>query len=266
MDKNLQIFHPGKAERIWREFRNSDDQLVDPTSPKLEIYAPDGSTVTATATPIKESIGIYYHTLYLATSAPVGVYEIYWQGTINGALVGTDISQYIELIPLGWNTARYMIQATRRITGDLNPANYKIPDSEMDYFLQDGVEDINAMIGTSYTLTITKTSVTFNADPTYLPRRLMIWQTALRILTYLNAETLDNMGSLTLGDISINLSSGTQLRKDTLDRLQNDIDKGVMEYKLQEQMGGVDSIDSQEGGWTDDTGQSGSVDYPILDY
>lgn len=72
------------------EYRDGANNLVDPTSPTLEILNPSAVSVASNLVPTRESQGLYRYNYTVAADAPLGVWVARWRGSINGVPVTGD--------------------------------------------------------------------------------------------------------------------------------------------------------------------------------
>ena len=146
-DNKLKTILFGKAERLYTEYKDSNGTLTDPTSPSVYIYDPEG-IIYDSGTPTKSNTGIYYYEVSLSTASTQkeGIYQAYWQGTINGELVTMDVPQYFYGMRVPWQVTQpdNIIQSIRRMIGDTNPNNYRISNIDLYYFLSDAVDNVQA--------------------------------------------------------------------------------------------------------------------------
>lgn len=225
----------GKTERIYREFRDTDNDLINPTSPHVTIYSPKGVEVDS-GTPTGESTGVYYFLIDLSTAATTeeGYYQAYWEGTIGGALVTMDIPQYFLATRIPWQITESdsIINSIRRMTGDINPNNYRISTEDMYYYLKDAVEYVQAYYNWGYEVTVSPTSLTWNKTLYATPFVLFKLKTLILILESSLHDWLYDGMAIQVGDIKVNVTPILKLRMDNIKRLNEDFDKLLYEMKM----------------------------------
>jgi len=215
----------GKEERIYREYRDADNELTDPTAPIVNIYDPTGDYYDS-GSPLKESTGIYYFsvTLPTASSTEEGVYQAYWEGTINSVFVTMDEPQYFRGTRVPWQVTEpdNIIQSLRRLIGDIDPDNYKVSNQDLYYYLSDAVDEVQAEYSFGYSITITPTSVTWNLSLYSTPFVLFKLKTQILVLESMLMDSLYDAGAVKIGDIQIDVTKILQIRMQNLERLKKD--------------------------------------------
>lgn len=233
----LQTILAGKPERIYTEYRDSNKNLVDPTSPKVEIYDFDGNLFVSSSTPIKESTGLYYYIVTISTATPVkeGMYSAYWWGTIGSGLVSMDVPQYFWVQSVPWKPSQSseFAQSVRRFIGDTNPNNYRILNQDLYYFISDAVKEVESLFPMGYSVTVSATGITFNKTLTNTPEFLFRIKTAELIIANILNDVLFSSGNLTLGDIKINMTDIIKARKEYLKDLQDRFNTLIRQLKMQ---------------------------------
>ena len=229
---DIQYIIPSKTERLRRGFRDKNDTLVNVTNPKINIKKPDGTTAVANGVPIAESTGIYYYDFYLSTVSPEGIYQAYWEGTYNTEQITMDKPQFLYARNMNYAYGEEIAGKIRRIIGDLDPNNYRVQQSDLFYYIKDGVEDAEADYLQGYTATVSQSGVTFNKDLTVVARALFTWKTVYLILNGMLFSGLWDVGNFRFGDIDINLTSGANTRNDFIKGLGEKIKYMVDELKL----------------------------------
>lgn len=101
----MQQIQRGSTERIYFEFRDNNEALIDPINPIVtiedssETSVVDRDSITLTdVTLSKESTGIYYWVFKPKADATVGIYSCWPSGQINGILKELDVPIQIEII------------------------------------------------------------------------------------------------------------------------------------------------------------------------
>lgn len=64
--------------------------LIDPTTPTVDIIDADGLELVTNATPTRISLGNYSYAYVVPALGPIGVWHAHWGGTIDGADAGGD--------------------------------------------------------------------------------------------------------------------------------------------------------------------------------
>jgi len=221
----VQTLLKGRLERIYSEYRDNANALFDPTSPKVEIYKPDGTVLTS-AVPTRESTGVYYYVVSISTAASSqeGMYAAYWQGYISGSLITMDLPQYfwVQAEPQEsvQKSGEEFVQAVRRFIGDTNPANYRIATYDIRYFIKDAIAQVQSIYPMGYSVTVTPSSITFSSTPTQIAETLFKIKTAELIIRHILGDVLFSGGNISLGDVKINMNEIIRSRRDYIKDLE----------------------------------------------
>jgi hypothetical protein len=91
----------GRGGTIRRDATFSDGagNLVDPTTPRVDILDPSSLAVVTDAAPVRDALGLYHYDFTPAVDAPLGVWVDHWTGVINGAAVSGD--DFFEVVGAG---------------------------------------------------------------------------------------------------------------------------------------------------------------------
>lgn len=226
----------GKEERIYREFRNSDNILTTPSDPFVIIYDPEGAVLDS-GIPTELETGVYYYEItetILPLDSIEGIYQAYWQGIISGELITMDKPQYFNAYSTPWQTTKpdSIISSIRRLTGDINPDNYRIGTRDMYWFLADAVEEVQSEYDFGYTLTVNPTSVSWNKTLYGAPFVLFKMKTLILVLESVLHDSLYDGGSVQVGDIKVNIVPMIKARQDNLKRVREDYRTLLYEVKM----------------------------------
>lgn len=254
MGRDLNRILFGKTERIYKEYRDSNYDTVDPTYPLVSIYDPDGVFVSS-GEATQESVGVYYYSVVLTTASATkeGIYQAYWEGTIGGSLITMDVPQYFYGMKVPWQTMQQedVIGSIRRMIGDTNPDNYRISTIDMYYFLSDAVEEVQADFPMGYTLTITSTSITWNQTLWDYAFTLFKIKTLILVLESTLNDNLFDGGNVKLGDIDINVGPILKIRMQNIERLRKDYQELLYSVKMNTSVGHI--IDTYKTGIINNT-------------
>jgi len=225
-----------KPERHYVEYKDANGQLTDPVNPFVYFYNPEAVEV-ASGIPTKESTGVYYYTLTLASSTSTvieGIYQAWWQGEINGAFQTMDEPHYfyVKFVPWQLDPSTALVQSVRRLIGDLNPSAYRISTQDMFYYLQDAVDDVNAQLLSGNYLTIEHNSATFAASLTTEEKALYRLKTLILVKEATLNDSLFDGAAISVGDIKIDVSGMIRARTDDLKRLQEGYNKLIYDIKM----------------------------------
>lgn len=86
----MQEVTPGSRLALDAVYRDADDELVDPTTPLVDILDPTNSVVANDTVPVRSSLGLYDYPAagYLVpVDAALGVWTARWTGTVDGDLL-----------------------------------------------------------------------------------------------------------------------------------------------------------------------------------
>ena len=221
----------GIPERLYNEFRDAYGELTDVVNPRIDIFDPSGDAIVSSASPTQESTGVYYYTLTLSTAVTnkQGISQVWWRGSLGGATISADEPRYILVrqMPYFVGVGGDIVDDVRRFVGDDDPSNYKISQVDLHYYISDGVDYIQRSHNLGYTVTISPTSITFNADLTPLARELFKRGAALVILEHVRNHGLWGVGSLDIGDIKINLSNINKERSNAIKELKAELTEQI---------------------------------------
>lgn len=224
----------GKAERLYREFKDANDVLTNATSPYVYIYNPNAIMVDS-GTPTNESTGVYYKTVTFNTAnVTEGIYQAYWEGTIGGALITMDDPQYFYVSKYPWRlmTQDAVAQSIRRFIGDTDPKNYRVGVSDMYYFIQDAVDEVQAELDFGYELTITPTTMTWNQELYTTPLALFKLKTLILVMESILHDRLYDGANVQVGDIKVDVTGILKIRMENIKRLKEDFRNLMYQVKL----------------------------------
>jgi hypothetical protein len=227
----VQVIIKGHAERIYTQFKNSSGVLTDPSTPKVQIYNPDGTVFVASTAPTKETTGVYYYTVNTSTasSQQEGLFSAYWWGTIGGSMLTMDIPQYVWIQrppqTATLKAGEEFVQAVRRFIGDTNPSNYRIADHDLRYFIKDAIAEVQSQYNMGYSVTVTPAAIEFSSTPTQIAESLFKIKTAELVVRHILGDVLFSGGALTLGDIKINMKDVIAQRKEYVRDLEMSFNK-----------------------------------------
>jgi len=239
----LQVILLDKAETIYREFRDADNQKTDPVSPIVRVYDPSGVRVVSAA-PTKETTGVYYYTMSLASSYAEGIYQAYWEGTINGQFVTMDVPQYLAVQKVPWQMglSSELVNSVRRMIGDTNPNNYRISTQDIYFYIADAVDAVQMEYNMGYTATVTPTSLSIvksdGTAPTALAKSLFKIKCAEIILTGVLFDVLFDGANINVADIRINMRDTISGRKSLRDSLRSEFSAMLKQIKMNAYSGG----------------------------
>lgn len=240
MSENVQKILFGKTEPIYREFRDQNYTLIDPTWASVSVYDPNGAFVSS-GSPTKESTGVYYYPVALSTSSSTkeGFYQAYWEANISGSLVTMDTPQYFNGMRIPWQITQpnEIVNSVRRMTGDTDPENYRISTRDMYWFLKDAVDEVQSEYDFGYVLTIESTSLSWNQTLYTGPFALFKLKTLMLVMESTMNDYLYYSGNVEVGDIRVNVTNMLKIRADNLKRLEEKYSKLMYEIKMNENTG-----------------------------
>lgn len=218
----LQVILRNRSERIYTEFRDNNRLLVNPVTPRVVIYNPNGIEF-ASGAPTQESTGIYYFVVTATASTLEGIFSAYWRGSIGGAAISMDVPQYfwVQQEPVGLDQPSELIQSIRRFIGDTNPNNYRIATQDIHYFLKDAVNEVQSTFSMGYTISVTPAAVTFNKAVTRTPETLFRIKTAELIMASVLTDALFSGVNLSLGDVKVSMGETIRLRQEYIKQLRD---------------------------------------------
>lgn len=246
----------GQPERLYIEYRDADNVLTDPTTPKITIFAPSGAEVTASTDPTKESTGVYFFLFSISTAYATerGTYQAWWEGYINSGPVYMDEPQYFEVIDTptiasSTSAGRHFVNAVRRAIKDNRETDYIIEPQDMNFYIQESFGNANSIFNLEYTVFVStagndKTGrIEFQKDgvATSLPATQRAWYLINCVRDILESEIRLNIygtGIINAGDVKINLAQGLRAQTDYLEKLNDRVDKLEMDLKLNGGAGG----------------------------
>jgi hypothetical protein len=80
----------GGTVTLTAQFQNGVGDLVDPTTPTIDIIDADGLELVTNATPTRISLGNFSYAYVVPADGPVGIWHAHWGGTVDGAAAGGD--------------------------------------------------------------------------------------------------------------------------------------------------------------------------------
>lgn len=86
----MQEVTPGARIALDAVYRNSDDELVDPTTPLVDILDPSSAAVVTDAVPVRSALGLYDYPgggYLVPADAALGLWTARWTGTVDGNLI-----------------------------------------------------------------------------------------------------------------------------------------------------------------------------------
>lgn len=86
----IQSSPQGSLIKISGEYRAANGSLVNPTSPVVTIYRPDGTVAVSAGVPARLTTGIFVFGYLLEQAAMLGIWRAVWTGTFSGTAVTSD--------------------------------------------------------------------------------------------------------------------------------------------------------------------------------
>jgi hypothetical protein len=80
----------GATTSLWAYFRDTNGDLIDPTSPKVNILNESGVEVVSSDDPVNDAVGVYYYSYDVPEDAIPGDWTIQWSGVVGGVPVAED--------------------------------------------------------------------------------------------------------------------------------------------------------------------------------
>lgn len=92
----MQILFPGRTERLWAEFKDSDYNLADPSgSVYVDIQSADGAYIIQNAEAQRSSTGVYFYEY--TPHVNYGYYGAWWKATIEGVPSTQDVPNVFKI-------------------------------------------------------------------------------------------------------------------------------------------------------------------------
>lgn len=239
----------GRTKRIFIEFRDANGSLTNVSNPFIDIYTPLGALLVSTAA-VNNSTGVYYYDFSLSTSVSTleGMYQIFWSGDLNGIPINQDAPKYLFATKLGYKVGLggEIVDDLRRLIGDTDIKNYKIRTQDLHQYLVDGVNYIQKTYPMGYELTVNQNTISFNKSLTGIASELFVRGAALIVLEYLTHKGLWGAGSISTGDLNVNLTNINRERRAAVTEMRNEIKNSIDKLYMLSISG--DSIDSYANG------------------
>lgn len=94
----------GASLTLDATFSDGTGQAVTPTSPRVSVINPTGTTVVGNATPTEVATGVYEYVFAVPADAPLGSWTARWSGTINGvATTADEVFTVVEAGSIGFD-------------------------------------------------------------------------------------------------------------------------------------------------------------------
>jgi hypothetical protein len=231
----------GQQERIYVEFRDIVNSLVDPTNPRVVVYDPVGTQVVSSAVCTYESLGTYFYNFTASTAYATvrGTYQAWFEGYINGALITMDDPIYFDVIDIpviysSTSQGRAFVKSVRNAIGDTYEDSYLIASEDINYYVQDGTRSGNSTYDFGYDVRVStagndkseRIDFYLGGQPTELTVAARNWYLLHTVKMIMEAQVRLNMfgtGNIHAGDINFNLSSGLRAQTEYLKLLNKDI-------------------------------------------
>jgi hypothetical protein len=228
-------------ERLHVEYRDGNGVLVNPLRPRFSIFSPSGAVVLNSAEATFEATGIYYYTFSISTaySTERGIYQLWPEGYINGALITVDEPIYfsVEDTPTISSSAypgRSFVNQIRNAIGDNDPTQYMIHPLQLNYYVQDGVRNSNSSYNFGYTVKVSTAGndkserivFLYGTAEAYLSDPARTWYAINTIKDIMESQIRINMfgsGIVNAGDIKVNVAAGMREQVNYLKSLKEDI-------------------------------------------
>jgi hypothetical protein len=144
----MQILFSGRQERLYSEFKDSNQNLTDPSgSVLLSIQSADGGYILTDAEATREDVGRYYYE-FTPDLGP-GYYGVWWTGPIEGVYTTQDVPNpfKIEDPAEAVNKAVYLEGVRSKLYMHMDMGGFvnKFPrDREILDLMQNSLDWINA--------------------------------------------------------------------------------------------------------------------------
>lgn len=90
----------GGTVRLYGTYRDGTGALTNPVTPEVDILNPQGGAVVTNATPVNESLGVYYYDFTAASDAEVSDdWVARWSGVIGGSTIQGE--ETFEVVAIG---------------------------------------------------------------------------------------------------------------------------------------------------------------------
>lgn len=86
----MQQVAQGGTVTLTSVYETGAGDLVDPTSPAIDIVDADGTELVTNATPTRLSLGNFSYAYVVPANGDIGVWQAHWTGTIDGLNAGGD--------------------------------------------------------------------------------------------------------------------------------------------------------------------------------
>lgn len=86
----MQTVAQGGTVTVTAVYETGTGDLVDPTSPTIDIIDADGDELVTNAVPTRISLGNYSYAYVVPADGSLGVWQAHWSGTIDGLTSGGD--------------------------------------------------------------------------------------------------------------------------------------------------------------------------------
>lgn len=231
----------GQPERLFAEYRDGTGALTNPIRPKFTIFSPSGSVIVNSADASQDSIGVFYYNFLATTSNATerGIYQLWPEGYINGALITVDEPIYFSVedtptISSGTAPGRSFVNQIRNAIGDNDPSQYMIHPHQLNYYIQDGVRNANTTYNFGYEVRVStagndrtgRIDFYYGNTSTAVAGAARTWYALHTIKDIMESQIRINMfgaGIINAGDIKVNVAAGMREQVNYLKELKQDI-------------------------------------------
>lgn len=132
----IEKVYRGQTTRRYAYYKNGMGTLVEPINPSMTIIDPINVVILTNATPIKESLGVYYYDFQIPVDAKYGIYTEKWKGTLDLLLV--ESIGYFEVYSVGAieQISSAMREELRLRISDQDATMYTFSDEELNKVLE----------------------------------------------------------------------------------------------------------------------------------
>jgi hypothetical protein len=204
----------GASLTLDATYTDGTGQAVTPTSPRVSIINPSGTTVVSNATPTAVATGVYEYIFAIPSDAPLGSWTARWSGTINGvATTADEVFTVVEAGSIGFEGSTDVLtleEAKRALNVSLSDS---YSDDELAQVVSAASQWLDEVVGPVVRRTITNEAHQSPSGTVWLRHRPVSSISTVTEWSAGGATVLTSETASTAGTYLADLSAGTLRRR-----------------------------------------------------